>query len=118
MTPSVPDWGLARAFGVGDACWVGVVALERPSGREWPRGGGSGTRTSACTDISPTSLHNRLRRDPGASGLTTPTRCPGRMYIGASTRSSQRMIKAIRFQNYKVLRDTTLPLGPFTLLIG
>src|SRR3989442_5295435 len=28
------------------------------------------------------------------------------------------MIKAIRFQNYKVLRDTTLPLGSFTLLIG
>ncbi len=28
------------------------------------------------------------------------------------------MIKAIRFQNYKVLRDTTLPLGNFTLLIG
>ncbi len=28
------------------------------------------------------------------------------------------MIKAIRFQNYKVLRDTTLPLGNFTLLLG
>jgi predicted ATPase len=28
------------------------------------------------------------------------------------------MIKAVRFQNYKVLRDTTLPLGSFTLLIG
>ena len=28
------------------------------------------------------------------------------------------MIKALRFQNYKVLRDTTLPLGKFTLLIG
>jgi len=34
MTPSVPDWGLARAVGVGDGCRVGVVALERPSGRE------------------------------------------------------------------------------------
>src|SRR5437899_7891843 len=31
---------------------------------------------------------------------------------------SSKMIKAIRFQNYKVLRDTSLPLGPFTLLIG
>ncbi len=28
------------------------------------------------------------------------------------------MIKAVRFENYKVLRDTTLPLGTFTLLIG
>ena len=28
------------------------------------------------------------------------------------------MIRAVRFKNYKVLRDTTLPLGKFTLLIG
>ena len=28
------------------------------------------------------------------------------------------MIKSIRFQNFKALRDTTLPLGPFTLIVG
>ena len=62
MTPSVPDWGRGRAFGVGDGCRVGVVALERPSGREWAQlGEDRCTRTSACTDISPTSLHSRER---------------------------------------------------------
>jgi len=28
------------------------------------------------------------------------------------------MIKAIRFKNFKALRDTTLPLGPLTILVG
>jgi predicted ATPase len=28
------------------------------------------------------------------------------------------MIKSIHFQNFKVLRDATLPLGPFTLILG
>src|SRR5258708_6001921 len=28
------------------------------------------------------------------------------------------MIKAIEFQNYKALRNTTLPLGRFTLIVG
>jgi predicted ATPase len=28
------------------------------------------------------------------------------------------MIKSIHFQNFKALRDATLPLGPFTLLVG
>ncbi|HSE15811.1 MAG TPA: AAA family ATPase [Pyrinomonadaceae bacterium] len=28
------------------------------------------------------------------------------------------MIKSIRFQNFKALRDATLPLGPFTLIVG
>jgi predicted ATPase len=28
------------------------------------------------------------------------------------------MIESIKFTNFKVLRDTTLPLGPFTLLVG
>jgi predicted ATPase len=28
------------------------------------------------------------------------------------------MIKSIHFQNFKALRDTTLPLGPFTLIVG
>jgi predicted ATPase len=28
------------------------------------------------------------------------------------------MIKSIHFQNFKVLRDATLPLGPFTLIVG
>lgn len=28
------------------------------------------------------------------------------------------MLESIRFQNFKVLRDTTLPLRPFTLLVG
>lgn len=28
------------------------------------------------------------------------------------------MIKSVRFQNFKALRDTTLPLEPFTLIIG
>ena len=28
------------------------------------------------------------------------------------------MIKSIHFQNYRSLRDATLPLGPFTLLVG
>ncbi|HEY4422772.1 MAG TPA: AAA family ATPase [Pyrinomonadaceae bacterium] len=28
------------------------------------------------------------------------------------------MIKSIRFQNFKALRDTTLSLGPFTLIVG
>src|SRR2546425_12170952 len=46
-----------------------------------------------------------------AAAVTLP---PGR----ASVHRSPTMIKAIRFQNYKVLRDTTLPLGSFTLLIG
>jgi len=28
------------------------------------------------------------------------------------------MIESIRFINFKALRDTTLPLSPFTLLLG
>lgn len=28
------------------------------------------------------------------------------------------MIRSIHFQNFKVLRDATLPLGPFTLIVG
>ena len=28
------------------------------------------------------------------------------------------MIESIHFKNFKVLRDTTLPLGPFTLIVG
>ena len=28
------------------------------------------------------------------------------------------MIKSIHFQNFKALQDTTLPLGPFTLIVG
>jgi predicted ATPase len=28
------------------------------------------------------------------------------------------MIKSIRFRNFKILRDATLPLGPFTLILG
>jgi hypothetical protein len=37
-------------------------ALERAAAREWaPFGGGSGHRTSACTDISPTCLHGGNR---------------------------------------------------------
>ena len=28
------------------------------------------------------------------------------------------MIKSIHFQNFKALRDATLPLGPFTLIVG
>lgn len=28
------------------------------------------------------------------------------------------MLKSIHFKNFKALRDTTLPLGPFTLLVG
>src|SRR5581483_1447783 len=28
------------------------------------------------------------------------------------------MIESIRFKNFKVLRDTTLPLGRFTLIVG
>jgi predicted ATPase len=28
------------------------------------------------------------------------------------------MIKSIKFRNFKVLRDATLPLGPFTLIVG
>ena len=62
MTPSVPDWGLGRAFGVGEtgAGW-GLWPLSARQGANGPIGGGSGTRTSACTDISPTSLHSRNR---------------------------------------------------------
>src|SRR6266699_2172554 len=62
MTPSVPDWGLGRAFGVGEtgAGW-GLWPLSARQGANGPIGGGSGTRTSACTDISPTSLHHRKR---------------------------------------------------------
>ena len=82
MTPSVPDWGLGRAVGVGDGCRVGVVALERPSGREWAQlGENRGTRAGACPDISPTSLHNRKQHVPwcrrllstGFAGLETNT---------------------------------------------
>ncbi len=53
MTPSVPDWGLGRAV-LG-----GLGPLSARQGANGPIGGGSGTRTSACTDISPTSLHDR-----------------------------------------------------------
>src|SRR6266699_2744971 len=62
MTPSVPDWGLGRAFGVGEtgAGW-GLWPWSARQGANGPIGGGSGTRTSACTDISPTSLHHRKR---------------------------------------------------------
>jgi AAA15 family ATPase/GTPase len=28
------------------------------------------------------------------------------------------MIESIKFQNFKALRDTTLPLGRFTLIVG
>ncbi len=28
------------------------------------------------------------------------------------------MIESIQFQNFKALRDTTLPLGPCTVLVG
>ena len=28
------------------------------------------------------------------------------------------MIQSIEFQNFKALRDTTLPLGPCTILVG
>src|SRR6266511_5319098 len=28
------------------------------------------------------------------------------------------MIRAIHFQNFKALREATLPLGPFTLIVG
>ena len=59
MTPSVPDWGLGRAVGVGDGCRVGLWPLSARQGANGPIGGGSGTRTSACTDISPTSLHTQ-----------------------------------------------------------
>src|SRR4051812_27869254 len=31
---------------------------------------------------------------------------------------SFRQIKSIHFENYKVLRDATLPLGRFTLIVG
>jgi len=60
MTPSVPDWGLGRAVGVGatGAGW-GLWPLSARQGANGPIGGGSGTRTSACTDISPTSLHDQ-----------------------------------------------------------
>jgi AAA15 family ATPase/GTPase len=28
------------------------------------------------------------------------------------------MIESIEFRNFKILRDTTLPLGPCTILVG
>ena len=63
MGPSVPDWASGRAGGWGVMRAVGVgegSGLERASAREWAQSGENrGTRTGACTDISPTSLHTR-----------------------------------------------------------
>src|SRR2546425_10238158 len=49
--------------GVAERGWRGrVLPLSARQGANGPIGGGSATRTSACTDISPTSLHNGKRR--------------------------------------------------------
>src|SRR5467141_705143 len=45
--------------------------------------------------------------------------CPVKTYNGAkSVQKVSYMIKSIHFQNFKALRDATLPLGPFTLIVG
>jgi recombinational DNA repair ATPase RecF len=43
---------------------------------------------------------------------------PARRRQAETQPSGAAMIKAIHFKNYKALRDTTLPLGRLTLLIG
>src|SRR2546422_5618998 len=63
MGPSVPDGGSRRGVGVAERGWRGRgLPLSARQGANGPIGGGSATRTSACTDISPTSLHNGKRR--------------------------------------------------------
>jgi hypothetical protein len=60
ITPSVPDLGLERAsWGRRRVLGGGLWPLSARQGANGPIWGGSGTRTSACTDISPTSLHRR-----------------------------------------------------------
>jgi predicted ATPase len=38
--------------------------------------------------------------------------------IGTVIEKVPKMIKSIHFQNFKALREATLPLGPFTLIVG
>lgn len=62
MTPSVPDWVWRARLGSATGAGWGLWPLSARQGANGPIGGGSGTRTSACTDISPTSLHTRNRQ--------------------------------------------------------
>ena len=59
MTPSVPDWVWRARLGSATGAGWGLWPLSARQGANGPIGGGSGTRTSACTDISPTSLHTQ-----------------------------------------------------------
>ncbi len=73
MTPSVPDWGLERAFwGRRRVLGGGLWPLSARQGANGPIGGGSGTRTSACTDISPTSLHTQKHSEVSAANDISP----------------------------------------------
>jgi len=85
MTPSVPDWGLGRAVGVGDGCW-GVVALERPQGANGRSWGDSVPRTSACTDISPLACTTNNAAEISA-GWKSGARCgyPARRMVSEQT---------------------------------
>src|SRR2546427_11378093 len=57
-------WG-----GGGGEGWGKGLALERRR-REWAQlGENRGTRAGACTDISPTSLHNEERREVSARAV-------------------------------------------------
>ena len=38
--------------------------------------------------------------------------------MGIKSQIEVRMIKSVQFRNFKVLRDATLPLGRFTLIVG
>src|SRR4051812_3271041 len=42
----------------------------------------------------------------------------GRRVAKNSERSEVVMFSAVHFKNFKALRDTTLPLSPFTLILG
>ena len=65
------------------------------------------------------TLTTQLRMHPKRETRGHPWNClAGHDRLVMAEKAGATMIESIHFQNFKVLRDTTLPLKPFTLLVG